>query len=720
VKGISAVYGDTQAGANSGGSILYLRRAAGEPENLPDVILDICLRAGMKDHEVDVTALRHTLDTPPGPLAAPIEVRGYILPTQAEAKENLIPLLAAYDVGWVESDWTLKFVLRGSSSSRTLAEEDLGVGDNKGEAEALIPDRDPEREQVALVDVRYIDEGRDHQDNSQEAKRILTPFPTSHSSSHDKVDVPIVFQADEAQAIARRILGRIWTERTKIKSTLPPKYLTVDPLDTITATADGETYVATVDMMPVGGGWQMKMDAQENEAAIYGTAGFGHSGEYVPQALVHLLATGLIWLDTSLLRDFDNQGLGAFPVYGGFAYPRTTGFPGATAYMGQNEADMDDTFTESDQLERGTSTDTLGIVGLDVGPGFGSSQVLDTVNTVNIVMSKGTLATATDDEGFLNGDPVTGGVKGILGNEIIQAKTVVEEGDGSYTLSDLLRGRRGTEWAVINHGPGELFVVLNEDQPFTTRTIPVSMIGTRFLCHTVTRGDLFEEQNRQSKSFEGHALVPLSPVDIQAANPSGALRMRWIRRDRIGFETGWEDGESMAAPMSEEREAYEVDFLVKGTFNASDPTQWEVYRTVEINDVGGRPKTGVFTAAWVDQGGGISRITGTPTIDFTDLGFDESAWLRTEGFDDDEKNGWFVIWTRTSTYIEILTPEPGDSSGHTNASLTQEITYLPISTITAQLGGYSTGDYIDVVIYQLSGTVGRGRAGFNPLGVGPL
>src|SRR6202000_1820617 len=57
-------------------------------------------------------------------------------------------------------------------------------------------------------------------------------------------------------------------------------------------------------------------------------------------------------------------------------------------------------------------------------------------------------------------DLLNGANAALLGNEILQFQTATLTGPGLYTLSNLLRGRRGTETTTGAHAIGESFVVL--------------------------------------------------------------------------------------------------------------------------------------------------------------------------------------------------------------------------------------------------------------------
>ena len=72
----------------------------------------------------------------------------------------------------------------------------------------------------------------------------------------------------------------------------------------------------------------------------------------------------------------------------------------------------------------------------------GSAFYPDNANSVTVQMTQGELSSC----GWI--DLTTGSNAALLGNEIIQFQTATLIGPGLYRLSNLLRGRRGTESAT--------------------------------------------------------------------------------------------------------------------------------------------------------------------------------------------------------------------------------------------------------------------------------
>lgn len=177
--------------------------------------------------------------------------------------------------------------------------------------------------------------------------------------------------------------------------------------------------------------------------------------------------------------------------------------------------------------------------------------VWDEGNTISITLidPTDTLSSVTEDE-VLEGNNI-----GMLGDEVIQWQTATLEADGSYTLSRLLRGRGGSEWACGSHGVGEDFVVLN----FNNLTFVAMNMDdkNRYVQFKTTSVEM------PVSSFVIVAapiyLRNLKPLSIQhiaaTRNGSGDIAMAWVRRTRVGGE--WQDGQDII--LGELSEQYEVD-----------------------------------------------------------------------------------------------------------------------------------------------------------------
>ena len=88
----------------------------------------------------------------------------------------------------------------------------------------------------------------------------------------------------------------------------------------------------------------------------------------------------------------------------------------------------------------------------------------DEANALTVFMTTGAdRLESTTQEAMLNGANAALLLKANGEPEILQFREVTDNPDGSFTLTGLLRGRRGTDVFVTGHQPGELFVLLEPD-----------------------------------------------------------------------------------------------------------------------------------------------------------------------------------------------------------------------------------------------------------------
>jgi hypothetical protein len=143
--------------------------------------------------------------------------------------------------------------------------------------------------------------------------------------------------------------------------------------------------------------------------------------------------------------------------------------------------------------------------------------------------------------------------------EVIAFATVTPNDFGSFTLSTLLRGLRGTEGFVGSHVVGALFVLL-EETTLNRILLPLAELDTVRHYRGVGRGGQLSDAFTQSVIPAGRDLMPYAPVHLRRSSGAwGAnITLAWIRQTRIGGE--WVD--SFADTMlAEDTEAYELEIL---------------------------------------------------------------------------------------------------------------------------------------------------------------
>jgi len=202
----------------------------------------------------------------------------------------------------------------------------------------------------------------------------------------------------------------------------------------------------------------------------------------------------------------------------------------------------------------------------------GQSALIDERNGVDVqLLNPEQWLESCDDDALVNGINLAK-----LGDELIQFGTVLPLGGGRFRLSRLLRGRRGTEWAMDLHEAGETFVLLD---PLRLQRLPLGISAVGSEVTVVPLGLADSNVAPVAHVVSGEALKPPSPVHLVANFDSGGdLNCSWCRRSRLGW--AWID--DVDAPLDCSSELYRVQLqgrassieletdMTAATFAASD------------------------------------------------------------------------------------------------------------------------------------------------------
>jgi hypothetical protein len=248
-------------------------------------------------------------------------------------------------------------------------------------------------------------------------------------------------------------------------------------------------------------------------------------------------------VNINMLRDADND-----PGFYAAVCGQNDNWRGAALFQSvDGGASYQGVETFSREATIGTLTTTLG--------NFTGGNTVDETNRFTVSLTHGELSSTTY-EGLLAGT-----LSAVVGREILSFRTATLNGDGTYTVSGLLRGRRGSEYAIATHTAGERFVLIS---PAAFRRIPAdtASIGSNRLYKAVTAGTTVESAAAVSFTNEAAGLKPYACVRLGGGrSAAGDIELAWTRRSRISGE--WRDG--VDVPISEQAEAYEVDIWSSAT-----------------------------------------------------------------------------------------------------------------------------------------------------------
>lgn len=493
---------------------------------LADVVGGICTRTGLALADLDTSELTG-------------EIMGYAVPRQMTARTAIETLQVPFFFDGVESDWLLKWPMRGGNPIATLPADDLAARAYGSEPPDIITvTRTQEMELPRELEIVYISPEMDYQQSVQRSKRLIT-----QSSETIRLDVPVVMSHTKALQAVEIGHYNSWVERIKYSLHTSYKWAHLDPGDVITVTTDTASYQLFITRLGLGPGI-VKIDGLANDPAVYGNDNTGTGAAYDQTLPSTDLSTILLLLDINLLRDVD-EGIGYYAAAAG----DDPEWPGCQVHEskdgGVNYAYLDSLILPT---TGGTATTILA---------DGPTTIWDNGNsvTVDLLPGSGELE-STNELNVLNG--ANGG---LLGDEIIQWQTATLNGDGTYTLSNLLRGRRGTEWATGTHVANETFVAFD---PEAMKRFDGDMADLNQLRHYkgVTIGAALQDTTAQEFTNTGNSQKPYSPAHLKGAwDGSDNLTISWIRRTRVGGE--WVD--NVDALLSENTEAYEVDIISGGS-----------------------------------------------------------------------------------------------------------------------------------------------------------
>ena len=420
--------------------------------------------------------------------------------------------------------------------------------------------------------VRHYDPARDHQAGVQMAERA------GPGRKEDVIDLPASLDARAARALAEARLHRLWTGRRTLELRCDWRALTLEPGAVVTV--DGEA-----------GRWRIERSEWEGMGVRLLLRQVGGAGVAAPpaDAGAPIAQADLLHGPTSLLvadLPMPDDTLLTAPLVIAAAAGAQAGWRGAELFVED---------TESAALTSIGGTALPAIIGATVNAlgGAASSALFDLATTLDVQLLNGTMQLSNADDAAL----LRGANMALVGEEAIQFGLAIQTGLASWRLSRLLRGRRGTEWAMAGHAPGEQFLLL--DQP-SLLPIPAAytVMGSILLMDAIGIGDTVPAP--ASTLVAGQAILPLSPAHARAAASGGGWQLSWVRRSRLGWQ--WIDGAD--APLGEEQEAYRIDLARAGT----------VYRTASVPS----PQW-TYDAAMiaVDHGLGISGLV---TADIRQIG----------------------------------------------------------------------------------------------------
>lgn len=479
-----------------------------------------------------------------------IPVRGYGYAASTDIKSILADLRNLFMFDLVESDGQLKAKVRGSDvadlnlSYKALASTSGGDDDANYWKET----RASESDLPASIDLVYMNIDNDFQAATARSKRIVNPYPTMLSRQQAKMEASLVMDATEAKNRVNVMLYAAWEERTKHETSLPWAYAHLDAADLISVTmADGRNYFERVSSIEFGADFSSRLESYGTDSGAYLSDKTGDGGAGGRPTVVEVPKPAIAFLmNLPLLRDQDDTGGSFSNYYSALGNAAPGAFNGAALFRATNGIDYDLVYQEPEGAEWGT------VIGTVPPPSRGDFALdWETKITIYPAVDWFELESITDDELWAGANYC------VIGNEVIQFRDAVENADGSWTIWNLLRCRRGTEWAGNAHREGEFFLFLDANT-VTPQGEALDSANKFLWFKAVGAGRSPDTSNTQVIQYWPRDLMPYAVTDVRRTFNGPDIDITWKRRTRMGG--GMQDGTGVV-PLSETSEAYELYIL---------------------------------------------------------------------------------------------------------------------------------------------------------------
>ena len=337
---------------------------------------------------------------------------------------------------------------------------------------------------------------------------------------------------------------------------LPPSRLALDPADVIWLAHDGRE--VEFRLVSVADAEARGIEAVRQDRSAYDLP----PGDPRPASLASPVVFGtpeVVMLD--LPQTSEDQ-----PAHRPLIAANASPWPGEIAVFRSASTDGFNLLTTLGSRAR------LGTLAFDFFPG--PTSRFDLGNALVVDLLSGTLESVTDVALFGGANAVV--AEAAAGQwEIVQAGQAELIAPGRYRLTRLLRGQRGTEYAMGNPAPaGARVVVL--DTSLASLPIAEADLGLPWNWRVGPAARAVSDASYAALGFTptGRGLVPFAPVHVEqpwrVARSPGDLTIRWTRRSRALVADAWEQVE---VPLAEDLESYDIQILdgaaVKRTLTSS-------------------------------------------------------------------------------------------------------------------------------------------------------
>jgi len=502
----------------------WVAAEAGE-RPLNEVVEELCVRAGVDDAFIDSSALSSHV------------VRAYAV-TPSTTRSVIEVLMQAYHFEAVCAD-ALRFVSLGGAAAVAIDFSELGATAPGNFVEPLLLNERNDPEMPAHITIKYMNVINDFQDGAERSSRIAT-----ESNAEEFRELPLGLIPSEGKQAADFAANITQMSLTTVSFAVQLKHFNLQPTDVATVQdRDGSTYRVRITRAQWAKGIY-QLEAVFDSASAVVSDGLTdedyeeNSQIRVPSSTIYVLG------DWPLFRDEDDNIGHYWAATGAGEF-----WPGAALMKSTDDV----VYQQVSQIEE------RGIVGFAQTAlgSYSGPNIPDEGNSVRVNIGLSTTASITYEEQI---EETTGAW--MIGAECVIARVATYISPGVYELKGLLRGRKGTEWAIGTHAIGEAVAYI---QPAGIRRVGMDLaeLGRDFFYRAVTFSKPIDSSPSQEWPNTGVSSKPYAPTNLDAERDAAAVTTTifWNRRTRLS--QAWWLGN---VPLGEETELWHIYRYTNGTY----------------------------------------------------------------------------------------------------------------------------------------------------------
>lgn len=482
------------------------------PPSIRSVVESLCIHAGIASYDVSLL---------------PDDKYCQFSLSQNTSIRNILENLAkAFLFDMVDSSGTLKFIPRNLAPVKNLTFEDLAFTSNGETISPITIKRLQSIDLPRTVSLTYVSEDLDYNNYTQ-----MTEIPTFADGNSISLTVPFTMSHADAKATTEQLLIGAHLERMQYSfKTWYKSGIDLEPGDVVTLPTGDMARIIQIEEVEEGILEMVAVDAgvpAEPQPIVVGGVTIGYTASsylgtgqdpQIPTAPTNvapvITKSGALFIDPPVLNSDDT----APRVYAAIHGYGVEGWPGAQIFR---------------SIDGGATYSLIGSTSISASWGLVSMPISaptsyytwDDTTVITVQMKTGTLVSKTD-EAVLAGENLC-----MVGQECIAFGVATLVSPGTYQLSHLLRGRRGTEWATSGHVANELFVMLNNNL-FKIECSDNDR-GKTFKYKVVTYGSDLTKVDAQDIQIIGTNTVPWTPVNLQGYKVANDWHLSWTERPRF-------------------------------------------------------------------------------------------------------------------------------------------------------------------------------------------